>query len=184
MLLGVISDTHGNLTGWQTAWDKGLGDADVIFHCGDVMYHGPNFTPVEGYNPKALAHKLNTCSQPLFLVLGNGDSEVDQAQLRFPPVPYVFASLEGVRVLAVHGHVQTPDELLPLAQAWGIDLLFTGHTHVPTLNRVGRVVHLNPGSVTYPLAKQPELHKPTFALVRDGHPEVLDLYTGDVVLSL
>ena len=41
MKIGVISDTHGSLAAWKTAYEKYLKDTDLILHCGDVLYHGP-----------------------------------------------------------------------------------------------------------------------------------------------
>ncbi len=183
MVIGVISDTHGNLEGWERAWDLGLGEADVIFHCGDVLYHGPKFTPAKAYAPRDLAAALNACSRPVLIARGNADSDVDQVVLDMPiQQPQVLAVLDGMRIVAAHGHVMGPAELLALADRWRLDFVLTGHTHAPVIEKVGRTYHLNPGSVTYPLAKEPQLQVPTFGLIRDGGPEVVDLGTGRALL--
>ena len=106
MKIGVVSDTHGNLQAWQEAWDLCLHEADLIFHCGDVLYQGPKFKPAEGYDAGALAAALNACPTPILLARGNADAEVDQLVLEIPAqAPYAFAQVEGVRLLASHGHL-------------------------------------------------------------------------------
>lgn len=183
MVIGVISDTHGNLEGWERARELGLNEADVIFHCGDVLYHGPKFTPARAYGPRDLAAALNACPHPVLIARGNADSEVDQLVLDMPiQQPQVLAVLEGLRILAAHGHLMGPAELLALADRWQLDFVLTGHTHAPVIEKVGRAYHLNPGSVTYPLAKEPQLHVPTLGLIRDGEPAVVDLSTGHLLL--
>jgi putative phosphoesterase len=179
MKLGIISDTHGNLQGWKRAWELCLHDADVIFHCGDLLYHGPKFQPVEAYDPKVLAEALSTTPQPLLVARGNADSEVDQLVVGVPiQQPYVFAQVEGVRVLATHGHVMSPDDLGPLCVRWGVQYLLTGHLHVPCINRYEGYTHLNPGTPTYPLSTDDARKRPTCAVIEDGEVRVVDLATG------
>ena len=43
MKIGVMSDTHGSLPYFEKALDL-LKDCDVLFHIGDVLYHGPEMT--------------------------------------------------------------------------------------------------------------------------------------------
>ncbi len=76
--IGLIADTHGNLEGWQQANEIVLGGADIIVHCGDVLYHGPKFSPVAGYDPAGLAEAINQTPVPVLIARGNADSDVDQ----------------------------------------------------------------------------------------------------------
>jgi len=182
MKLGIIADTHGNLAGWERAWEVALAGSDLILHAGDVLYHGPKFDPVEGWGPKGLAAALNECPVPVVIARGNGDSEVDQLVLAMPvQSPYAFVQHEGLRILVAHGHIAPPEDLLPLAERWGVGLLVTGHTHCPALARHGSVLHVNPGTVTYPLAKDPSLQRHTCAVWEDGQVTHLDVETGEVV---
>jgi len=179
MKIGIIADTHGDLAGWRRAMELALGDADIIVHCGDVLYHGPKFEPTEGYAPKALAEAINASRVPVLIVRGNGDSDVDQLVLDVPvQSPYVFAQVEGLRILAAHGHIQPPEELVPLAQGWGIDLLLTGHTHVPMIASHEGLTHVNPGTVTYPLAQDESLQRRTCAVWEDGRIVCYDIEEG------
>ncbi len=180
MKIGIIADTHGNLEGWQRAWDVALSDADIVLHAGDVLYHGPKFDPADSYGPRTLAEALNACPVPLIVARGNSDSDVDQLVLDMPvQAPYAFVQLDGLRVLIAHGHITPPDELLPLAQKWGVHLLVTGHTHRPLCAQRGDVLHVNPGTVTYPLSENPALSRMTCATWQDGSVVHFDVTSGE-----
>lgn len=180
MKIGLVSDTHGNLAAWERAWKLVLHDCDLIFHCGDVLYHGPKFKPGEGYDAAALAEALNACPIPILLVRGNADSEVDQLVLEIPAQsPYAFAQVEGMRLLASHGHLLSPEELLERGEVWNLDFVLTGHTHIPTQGRWGRTLHINPGTTTYPLSPNPALRCSTCAALVEGEPHWWNLDTGE-----
>ena len=92
----------------------------------------------------------------------------------FPDVPErVTVNLEGVRLLAVHGHRNGVRQgLLPLhylAQELGARLVCFGHTHCPTLVEEDGVTFLNPGACS-------GMH-PTYAVAElsDGHIQHLEI---------
>ncbi|MFW6156652.1 MAG: phosphodiesterase [Armatimonadota bacterium] len=179
MKIGIIADTHGNVAGWDAAMEVALEGSDLIVHCGDVLYHGPKFEPTDSYDPMALAGRINDSEVPVLIARGNGDSDVDQLVLEVPVQnPYCFAQVEGLRILAAHGHIQTPEELLPLAEQWGIDLLLTGHVHTPVEARYADVLHVNPGTVTYPLSPDEPLQRRTCAVWEDGAVAHFDVESG------
>lgn len=179
MKIGIIADTHGNLAGWNRAMEIGLGDADIIIHCGDLLYHGPKFKPVEGYDPMGLANAINASTVPVLVGRGNADSDVDQLVLNVPiQQPYLFVQIEGMRILASHGHLCPHAELVRLARQWQVDLLLTAHTHVPSISGHGSLTHINPGSVTY-AAPGEILKQPTCAALVCGRPVFYDLNTGE-----
>lgn len=114
--IGVISDTHGRLRAEALL---ALAGCDVIFHAGDVC--GPLILP-------QLAELA-----PCHAVAGNCD---DDASL--PPARCEVVA--GLRVLVHHGH-------LPLDErSYRPDIVITGHTHVPRVERDGAVLRVNPGS--------------------------------------
>lgn len=182
MRIGVVSDLHGNLEGWNRAWEL-LADSEVLLCGGDLLYHGPRFDPVPAYNPRALAEAINACPVPVIIARGNADSDVDTLFIQ-PPIqsPYALAMLEGRRFLVTHGHLDPPEKLLELATRWRVDFLINGHFHVPHITRHEGFIHINPGTPTYPLAPDEALCRPTCARIVDGVPEVLDLQTGAVLL--
>jgi putative phosphoesterase len=172
MKLVIIADTHGNAGAWEAALPLMEG-ADVVVHCGDVLYHGPKFRPAARYNPPRLAELINACAVPVLICRGNGDSAVDQLVLEVPmQAPYVFAQIEGKRLLAAHGDAPLAEELLPLAEKWGVDYLFTGHTHASLVQRHNGVLHVNPGSPTYPLTEEKRL---TCAVLVEGEAEIVEI---------
>jgi uncharacterized protein len=183
MKIGILSDTHGNLAGWQRALEL-LGDCGVIFHCGDLLYHGPRFDPAPAYNPRALAEAINACPIPLIVVRGNADSEVDALFVRAPlQSPYAFAQIDGQRFLACHGHTDPLEKVLNNARQWEIQFVLSGHLHVPGITCHGEVMHLNPGTTTYPLGEDPALAVPTCAIIENGEARILSLETGEVLLT-
>ena len=68
--IGVISDTHGDLDGWERCMDTIFRDAELIIHGGDILYHGPKNPMVRGYRPPALAEAINGAGVPYFWVYG------------------------------------------------------------------------------------------------------------------
>ena len=184
MKIGLIADTHGNLEGWQQANEIVLGGADIIVHCGDVLYHGPKFSPVAGYDPAGLAEAINQTPVPVLIARGNADSDVDQLVLEVPlHQPYLFTQLEGVRLLASHGHLLGLNELVKLAQKWQVDYLLIAHTHVSVVEQFGELVHINPGTTTYPLAEDESRQRRTCGVIADGRVTLFDLDTGARYLS-
>lgn len=181
MYIGIVSDLHGNLPGWERALAI-LQGCELILCPGDLLYHGPRFDPVSGYNPRGLAEAINACPVPLLIARGNADSEVDSLFVHQPvQSPYVFAAVEGKRILVTHGHLEPLEKLLELAQRWAIDLLVNGHFHSPHITQYNNLLHLNPGTLTYPMAKDPALCRPTCARIVNGQAEILDLETGEVL---
>ncbi len=145
-----------------------------------MLYQGPKFTPAPAYGPKHLAQAINSASVPVLIAHGNCDADVDQLVLEVPlQQPYLLAQWGQVRLLATHGHLMPPDEIVALAQKWQVDFLVTGHTHVPLVRRIGDVVHINPGTVTYPLAEEGNLRRPTCGVIEDGKVRVLDIESGE-----
>ena len=104
MKIGVISDTHGHEQRFALAVEKFFGDADVIMHAGDVLYHGPRNPMLADYNPAKLAERINACSAQVIIARGNCDSDVDQLVLNSPiQAPYAYAFVNGRRIVMTHG---------------------------------------------------------------------------------
>ena len=114
--VGLISDTHGKM---RPEALLALAGCEVIFHAGDVC----GSAVLEDLATVALCHA----------VAGNCDAD--------PELPLtVLQEIGGVRFLIHHGH-------LPVDVArFRPDVVVTGHTHVPTIEQVGPVLYVNPGS--------------------------------------
>ena len=183
MKVGIISDTHGHEERWAMAAEKFFKDADLIIHAGDVLYHGPRNPMLEDYNPAGLAERINNSPVPVVIARGNCDSEVDAMVLESPvEAPYAYVMMDGFRIVAIHGHtVESAAEKEALAKHLKADLFISGHTHVNVLERRGRTIFLNPGS---PALSKREDKRSTVALLTEEKVEILDLDTGEVLMSL
>lgn len=157
MRIGAISDTHGDTQAWERALVVFTG-CDLVVHCGDILYHGP-FNPIlPTYSPRDLATAINEAPFPVIFAKGNCDSEVDQLALSFPiQQPMAFADLDGVKLIAIHGHAYDEKGLESLGREYGVDLIARGHTHEREIRKVDGLVLLNPGSASIPKTGAPSV---------------------------
>ena len=119
--IGVISDTHGLVRPDALAALAGVAH---IVHAGDVG------------NAAVLA-ALRALA-PVTAVRGNNDHGAWAARL--PERTTVVVA--GIRLLLVHDR----GELAADEPGEGIDVVVTGHSHRPSLERRGNVLYVNPGS--------------------------------------
>ncbi|HEY1844804.1 MAG TPA: phosphodiesterase [Buttiauxella sp.] len=149
MKLMFASDIHGSLP----ATEKVLAifarsGAQWLVLLGDLLNHGPRNALPEGYNPAAVAEKLNAVADKIIAVRGNCDSEVDQMLLHFPiTAPYAHILLPDSRLFVTHGHLYNPEKTPPLAPH---DVLIFGHTHLPVAQKHEGHYFFNPGSASIP----------------------------------
>lgn len=132
MRIGVMSDTHGDLTRVSAAL-KCMGPIDALIHLGDYCHDATVIA-------QDTVHRV-------MVVAGNCDCQ--------PSVPNErIVELEGVRLLLAHGHTyRVKQGLLRLvyrAQELGCSAALFGHTHQPLLDRSHGVLLINPGSLSRP----------------------------------
>jgi uncharacterized protein len=119
--IGVISDTHGLLRPEALLWLSGV---DHIIHGGDIG--GPDIIPaLQGI-------------APVTAIRGNVDTG-DWAR-EFPDTAGVRLAGRSIFVL----HDLKTLRLDPVAA--GIDVIISGHSHVPKIDEIDGVLYLNPGS--------------------------------------
>lgn len=121
MLVGVISDTHGLL---RPEAEAALAGVSHILHAGDVG------------RPEALERLARLA--PLTAIRGNVDAGAWAEAL--PET--VTLTLAGRRLHMLHDLKAL--RLDPAAE--GIDVVVSGHSHRPGVERLGGVLYLNPGS--------------------------------------
>ena len=159
----LFSDSHGVAAAMKALRARVEADApDLVCFLGDALYHGPrNGVPLD-YDTKVSADEFNAMAERIVAVRGNCDAEIDQMMLRFPLLgPYATVVVDGVRLFLSHGHRWGPDEELPPLPAGAI--VATGHTHIPTVERVRDVWCFNPGSISIPKGGS----EPSYALLED-----------------
>lgn len=148
--LGVISDTHGFL---RPEAVKVLETCDAIIHAGDI-------------ESEKILTELNAIA-PTYAVRGNVDWG-----------PWTM-NLPVNDIVEIAGHffyvTHILDNLDMDPEAAGIDVVISGHSHMPDLSRKGEVLYMNPGS-----AGPRRFAKPVFMgkIVIDDeglHPELIDL---------
>ncbi|MGO8830661.1 MAG: metallophosphoesterase family protein [Steroidobacteraceae bacterium] len=118
--VGLIADTHGLLRPQARSF---LLDSDLIVHAGDIGGRG-------------LLEQLQSIA-PVSAVRGNNDTEPWAAHL--PEAQLIDAG--GVRVQVIHNLAE-----LSLDPAAGVQVIVSGHSHRPLLERRDGVLYVNPGS--------------------------------------
>ncbi len=155
----IVSDSHGRNDDVKAAIEQ-VGHIDMLIHLGDIE-GGENYI-----------RSLVDC--PVHMVAGNNDYSLQLPQ-------YELIDFEGYRILITHGHKYYVNSGLLRLELFAMEMkahvAMFGHTHVPYLNRDGRCVLLNPGSISYP---RQEGRKRTFALIEIDNNGVLQFYTGEL----
>ena len=159
----LFSDSHGVFTAMKALRARVDADApDLVCFLGDALYHGPrNGVPLD-YDTKRSADLFNDMAGRIVAVRGNCDAEIDQHLLSFPMLgPHATVIADGVRLFLSHGHLWGPDAQLPPLSP-GV-IVATGHTHVPTVERVCDLWCFNPGSISIPKGGS----EPSYAVLDD-----------------
>lgn len=147
--IGIISDTHGLL---RPEAERALMGVDHIIHAGDI-----------------------------------GRPEIVDALRRMAPVTAIRGNVDGgawardypdtnlVRLAGKSIYVLHDLKTLKADPGVGIDVIVSGHSHVPKIDTVGGVLYLNPGSAGPRRFKLP-ITFATLELTPDGmRPEIHDL---------
>lgn len=125
----ILSDSHGDLNNMRLAIE--YENPRAVFHLGD-----------HDSDAAALARKFPNL--PFYYVSGNCDGLFPCAS------DQLLTELEGVRILAVHGHKHNVKfgmmSLYMAAQEKQAQLVLFGHTHRPFAEENGGIHFLNPGS--------------------------------------
>ena len=155
MKILVLSDSHGNLTNMTEAVTRSM--PRMIFHLGDCWRD---------------AEKLHDLFPdiPMEQVPGNCDFRPSEPAER-------LLCLEDKRILLCHGHTYGVKQSLLnagyAAEEQALDLFLFGHTHRPLVDKRGRTLFLNPGSIG-------DYVRPSYAVVTilngklDGRTVLLD----------
>ncbi|MDH7481599.1 MAG: phosphodiesterase [Armatimonadota bacterium] len=184
MRIGVISDTHGSVSAWQKAMDV-FGEVDLILHAGDVLYHPPRLMPNQEYDIPTLVQLINSSNVPIVIARGNCDAEVYEELLEAPVLsPYAVVQFGRLRIVITHGHTLDEDKMSKVAAKYRANILVTGHTHLPVIEKIDNAIHINPGSPTHPKFQRAGILVPTVGIISKEKVSVLELESGKEILSL
>ncbi|MDR0911512.1 MAG: YfcE family phosphodiesterase [Methanobrevibacter sp.] len=143
-LVGLISDTHVSDRAKELPATvfTAFKDVDFILHAGDIIY-----------NDVLEKLKKVTPEVKVFAVLGNMDSIYD-LDLEESKV----LTIGGVKIGLKHGQVRPKGDIKQLesiARELDVDVLVSGHTHKPLIEKVNNITLVNPGSPTVPRIDDP-----------------------------
>jgi putative phosphoesterase len=155
MDVGIISDVHGDIAALETALDRlaRVHQVHQVLCAGDLVGRGPE--------PDSVVQRIR--EQHIPTVRGNHDewshalSPENKAYLRTLPLEW-RGQFDGIRIFMCHGkpgnnlwglyrdHVSST-LLNMMLSSLNVDVLITGHTHVPMFMRVNQGCVINPGSL-------------------------------------
>ncbi len=147
MIIGVMSDTHGNLRLMHQAADQmtEMHPLDLIIHVGDD-YTDAQSLQMAGYNvqmvPGLWCDAYNDHRVPNRIVL----------------------DCDGISISAAHADKDLRAQELAAA------IVLTGHTHVAKIEKAGRSVHVNPGHLKN--ARLDRGQRPSFAIIETSAKDV------------
>jgi putative phosphoesterase len=150
--IGVISDTHGLL---RPEAERCLAGVDHIVHAGDI-------------GRPEIVDALRSIA-PVTAIRGNVDS--GEWARKYSDTKLV--RLSGKSIYVLHDL-----KTLPIDPAAVIDVIISGHSHVPKITTVGGILYLNPGSAGPRRFKLP-ITLATLEVTPEGmRPEIHDLGGG------
>ncbi len=150
--IAVISDTHGDFRNVGRVRAQ-LGGVDWLLHGGDHFHDAPRLAVNLGVDPSRVRAVAGNCDDPV--------REPTQQVLE----------LEGIKILLTHGHHEGVkhgfQQIYRRAVEAGARVVIFGHNHIALNDDDGRVLMLNPGSLTLPYVST---DRPSCALleIREG----------------
>jgi uncharacterized protein len=118
--IGIISDTHGLL---RPEAERRLAGVDHIVHAGDI-------------GRPEIVDALRRIA-PVTAIRGNVDSDEWARE---------YADTELVRLAGTAIYILHDLKTLHMGDRAGIDVIVSGHSHVPKIQRIDGILYLNPGS--------------------------------------
>lgn len=130
----VMSDNHGYDEAIEIIKER-ESDADYFIHCGDSECHTPYLL------------------DDMICVLGNNDWGMDLPR-------YAKIKIEDLNILVTHGQYYgyfNREKLMAVdLEKYQCQVMFSGHTHIPSFTEKDGMYFLNPGSTTLPRGGSPK----------------------------
>lgn len=151
MRIGILSDTHGDLTLARLALTN-MGEIELLLHAGD--HYNDAGQLVENSNVK------------LYAVVGNCDWH------QTGPTDLLIDA-GGKKIWLTHGHKyrikDSMQALIEKAKEQKADIVVFGHTHIPTVETVDGILLFNPGSISFPRSRQGA----TYGVIEISNQEII-----------
>lgn len=148
MLVGIISDTHDNLPSLRKAIEIFKEKkVKMLIHCGDW---------VSPFTFEFFDREIKGLNIPVKTVVGNNPGDFKRIMmsnskmknpLEWPDTVTLTLDIDGKKAIVYHG-----DDfaiLKELIDSQKYDIVFTGHTHAPRNEIIGKTLVLNPGATCY-----------------------------------
>lgn len=144
MKLGILSDTHDNLESVEKAikiFQKEK--VELIIHCGDW---------VSPFVPQFIYTLKPNLTIPIKSVFGNNEGDhfrffqrkaKEGWNIEFYKESFEL-EIDGKKIAVYHGSNKILTHSLIHSQLY--DAVFTGHTHQALIEKIGKTLHINPGS--------------------------------------
>ena len=150
MLIGVLSDTHGDFRRIQYCVPT-LREADMLIHAGDF------FEDAQHIGDLLRLRSIGVTGNCDYMVRGPSEE---------------MLTLDNKRIYVTHGHlyrVKTElSSLIVRSKSLRAHVTVFGHTHTPTIFRKEGILFLNPGSLHSPASGA----TPSFAMLEIGRTGV------------
>ena len=162
MLVGIISDTHDNLLGLKKALEifkeKKI---EMLIHCGDWV------------SPSTLEffdNEMKDLKIPVKSVVGNNPGDTKRTimsndkktnPVEWPKTLTLRIDIDDKKTIVYHG--DDYDVLEALISCQKYDIVFTGHTHRPRNEVLGKTLVINPGTTSHECEGK-IMNKPSLAI--------------------
>jgi len=133
----IISDIHGGIY----ELDKVL---DIYFkeQCSKLLILGDLFDYGFSITRDDIVGKLNSMKDSIVAVSGNCDNNIKDILF---DMPYINkTNINNKNIVLTHGHLYSKDYLSNLDS----DIIFTGHSHVASIEIINNKLFINPGSIS------------------------------------
>lgn len=133
----VISDIHGGIENLYKILDiyRSI-KCDKLIILGDLFSYGID------YNKDKIISTLNNFKENIICVRGNCDNYIEDILFDMPYALNIH--INGYNSLLTHGHLYDTEYLLNSSN----DIIMTGHTHRPKIEKINDKLFINPGSIT------------------------------------
>lgn len=173
MLIGIISDIHGNDRALKATIEE-MPETDLILLAGDIAGRAVDLKRVFDIideNEIVYIKGNHEDMAALYFDSFGKDETTGRLIKRISEAPYSMElQLDGKKIFMAHGSPwNTKNEYIypeyhdfSAFETLGYDYIILGHTHIPMMVKSGKVTIINPGSVGEPQANDP---RPSFALL-------------------